>query len=226
MAQTSAIKVESTSWVSRAPPVSMSMEFRMDLVTPIILSHEPPMWEEWGGLNLQTTPVSPRKVLICGSFTLMRSMPSSFVAPTKLEPQSDLYSFTAPLSAWNLLMAFMKLDEDISSTSSMCTPRQPRQVNKMPQRFEFALPPRVRRLTTSNGPNASTPTKLNGGEGFSRASGKSAIFCTDIFPRSLQHLTHLCNSLDISRLPPVIQNPAALTSPSVRCLPWCCTVPW
>nr|XP_022300829.1 uncharacterized protein LOC111109032 [Crassostrea virginica] len=50
----------------------------------------------------------------------------------------------------------------------MCTALQHIQVNKAAHLLESALPPRVRLVVTLHGPKQSTPTYVNGGEGFSR----------------------------------------------------------
>lgn len=80
-----------------------------------------------------------------------------------------------PRIAVNLLTALMKADELISSTTSMCTALVTKQVNSIPKRFEFVLPPRVLRVIIDQGPNASTPTLVKGGDRSRRSAGKSAI---------------------------------------------------
>lgn len=65
---TFAISVVSTSWVKRL--TSRRWESRIRRATPIILSHTPPMWEEWGGLNIQLIPFSDRYSLIGRSLYL------------------------------------------------------------------------------------------------------------------------------------------------------------
>ena len=70
----------------------------------------------------------------------------------------------------------MKAEELISSTSSMWTALVTKQVNRMAQRLALARPPRVLRETIDHGPNASTPTFVNGAESSSLSPGKLAIF--------------------------------------------------
>lgn len=59
IAVTLAIIVESTSWVRRVL-CCRSIESRILLAIPIMRSHDPPMWEECGGLRSQLHPCSPR----------------------------------------------------------------------------------------------------------------------------------------------------------------------
>ena len=75
----------------------------------------------------------------------------------------------------------------------------------MPQRFELAIPPRVLRETTCQGPNASTPTFENGGPGSSMSVGRSAMFWQQWLPRNLRHFTHWLISDETRRLHPVNQ---------------------
>lgn len=53
IAETSAIRVVRTSWVSVGFPPCRSIESRMRCEMPIIRSQVLPMWDEWGTLNAQ-----------------------------------------------------------------------------------------------------------------------------------------------------------------------------
>lgn len=88
---------------------------------------------------------------------------SSFEAPVKLVPLSDLICEAGPVMEKNLRRAFMKLDALSVSITSMRTARTQRQVNITAHLLPFACPPLVRRLITSQGPNTSKPTYVNGG---------------------------------------------------------------
>ena len=112
-------------------------------------------------------------------------------APMKLVPQSERICLAGPRRAKNLLRAFMKVEESMLSISSMCMARVLIQVKRMAHLLLWACPPRVRRVTTVHGPNASSPMYVNGGSVLRRSMGRSAIFCSVAFPRSLLHITHL-----------------------------------
>lgn len=60
IADTSAIKVASTSWVRFPSCILESIESSILLAEPIIRSHAPPMWEEQGELNIHVLPVLRR----------------------------------------------------------------------------------------------------------------------------------------------------------------------
>jgi hypothetical protein len=74
--------------------------------------------------------------------------------------------------------------------------------------------------TIVHGPKASTPTLVKGGDGSTRSVGRSAIICCSVFPLSLRQVMHLWIMDDTKRFDPIIQNPAALTTPSVIWRPW------
>ena len=180
-----------TSWVNCLLWLFSSIESKIRRVTPIMLSHEPPMWEECGTLKFQIVPECWRKFFIAGSPTCTELRFSSSTVPTKFVLQSERYSLTGPLSAWNHLMELMKDEADNSSTSSMWIARHPRHVNMTAQCLELAAPPRVRRVTTCHGPKRSTPTKVKGGLEISRSAGRSAIFWVENLARNFRYFTHL-----------------------------------
>lgn len=132
------------------------------LQAPIILSQTPPKWDAWGGLNNQEAPFSARYCPTDPVSTKCASMLNSLAAPTKLVPLSERYCFTGPRTATNLLKAFMNEELLSCSTSSICTARDTRQVNKIAQRFWLLWPPLVLRKTMGQGPNVSIPTKVKG----------------------------------------------------------------
>ncbi|MEE6499662.1 hypothetical protein FKM82_025183 [Ascaphus truei] len=86
------------------------------------------------------------------------SICNSLHAPTKLVPQSERICLTGPLTAKNLLRAFMKLEASIDSITSMCIARILMQVKSTAHRLLFASPPLVLREMTIQGPNTSSPT--------------------------------------------------------------------
>ena len=153
---TSAINVVITSLVRPFFSPS-SIESRIFLLTPIIRSHTPPMWEECGGLNIHVEFEANRYFFSSGSWTFTTFILSSSDAPTKFVPRSDLNTLTGPLSEINRRSALMKAELLSSSTTSMCIARVLRQVNKIPQRWLLATPPLLFRVTTSHGPKVSTP---------------------------------------------------------------------
>lgn len=100
---------------------------------------------------------------------------NSLQAPIKLVPLSEWRSFAGPRIEKNLLNAFMKLDVDMDSTSSMCAALVDMHVKSTAHLLLSALPPLVRRVITIHGPNTSRPTLVKGGIGVSLSAGKSAI---------------------------------------------------
>lgn len=56
MADTSAMTVDRTLWDRWDGWIWDNMESRILLETPVIVSHTPPMWEEWGGLRIHVQP--------------------------------------------------------------------------------------------------------------------------------------------------------------------------
>lgn len=64
------------------------------LETPIILSHAPPKWEAWGGLNTHLILFSSRYLFDAGFSTSSEGMFSSCTAPMKFVPRSDQKSET------------------------------------------------------------------------------------------------------------------------------------
>lgn len=96
-------------------------------------------------------------------------------------PLSERRSLAGPRTEKNLLNAFMKLDVDMDSTSSMCTALVVMHVKSTTHLLLSALPPLVRRVITIHGPKTSSPTLAKGGIGESLSAGKSAIFwiCSD-----------------------------------------------
>ena len=80
IAITSAITVLKTSWVRRVCSVCDSTASRMCLVNPMRRSHEPPMLDTWGELNVPMHPLSCRNF---STAVFSESKPSSLKAPTK-----------------------------------------------------------------------------------------------------------------------------------------------
>lgn len=78
------------------------------------------------------------------------------MAPTMFVHISDQNNFSFSLIAVDRLRAFMNEDDDISSSTSMCTARVTRQVNKAAHLLLFAEDPLVLRVMTSHGPKPST----------------------------------------------------------------------
>lgn len=98
------------------------------------------------------------------------------MAPTTLDPRSDLYSLTSPLIDMNLRSAFMIAEDDISAINSMWTARVVRHENSTAHFFDWALPPLVLHVTMFQGPNTSNLRFVNGGPGSNLSFGKSDIF--------------------------------------------------
>ncbi|KAH3789340.1 hypothetical protein DPMN_167515 [Dreissena polymorpha] len=110
----------------------------MFLVTPIILSHTPPICEACGGLKIHIAPFSLMNFLTAASSTFIVLIPSSLALPTKLVPLSERKNLTSPLRAINLLRALINAEELSESTTSMWTALVVMQVNSIAQRVLLA----------------------------------------------------------------------------------------
>lgn len=109
----------------------------------------------------------------------------------------------------------MKLEADIDSITSMCTALILMHVKKTAQHLLSALPPPVRQVKMSHGPNTSRLTLVKGGSQVSLSTGRGAIFCS-INLLSFLQVTQLYMMLDTSFLPPTIHTPADRMTPSVK----------
>ena len=94
---------------------------------------------------------------------------SSFLAPTKLEPWSDLSYWMGPRIAVKHLKALMKASV-VMSNCSMCTARELMQVNITAYLFN-SLPSLI-----VNGPKQSIPQYVKGRDDSTLSSGRFAIF--------------------------------------------------
>lgn len=154
------------------------MASRIRLAIPMRLSHELHMCEECGGLNchvqflLQEKGCTWKEEFSVASWW---SIFNSLQAPIKLVPLSEQRSFAGPQIEKNLLNAFMNLDVEIDSTSSMCTDLVDIHVKSTAHLLLSALPPLVQRVITIHGPKTSRPMLVKGGIGVSLLAGKSAI---------------------------------------------------
>ena len=106
------ISVESASWVSFDVPSFRNIESKIFLAMPINLSHEPPMWEAWGALNIHLQPWS-RKNFSTEVSSILEGILSSLHALTKFGPLLERMSLTGPLVARKRLRArcIKRLDE-------------------------------------------------------------------------------------------------------------------
>jgi hypothetical protein len=118
--------------------MSQSIELRMRLTVPIIRSQTPPIWDAWGGLNIQVTFLSFSQLWISPSSTFTVSIFISFTDPTKFVPLSERNNFTFPKREINLRNAFVNADDDISGTTSICIALIVRHVNKIAHRLLLA----------------------------------------------------------------------------------------
>lgn len=158
IALTSIRNVVKTSCV-RGPLWFMSKLSMIFIEAPIILSHTPPKWEAWGGLNTDVILFSSKYFCDNGS-SINRSegMFSSCTAPMKLVPRSDLNWMTCHLNAVNLRNALINEEVNNSSMASKWTARETRQVNIKAHLLWFTVPPLVRRCVVIHGPKVSIPT--------------------------------------------------------------------
>lgn len=86
-----------------------------------------------GRVDDPSTSTVGKKFFIDKLSTLTAAIPRASVLPTKFIPLSERNFATLPRMATNLLKALIKVGDDISSTSSICTARHVRHVNKIPQ---------------------------------------------------------------------------------------------
>ena len=91
---------------------------------------------------------------------------SSFLAPTKFEPWSDLICWMGPRIAVKHLNALMKASVVMSSNCFMCTAREFMQVNITAYLFSSFL-----LSLTVNGPKQSIPQYAKGGVDSTLSSG-------------------------------------------------------
>ena len=89
IALASARKVVRTSWVCPWAECSFIILFNIRRVTLIISSHAPPLFDAWGGLNIQTVPLEYRKSMTGESSVLIASIWRGLTAPIKLVPLSE-----------------------------------------------------------------------------------------------------------------------------------------
>lgn len=116
---------------------------------------------------------------------------NSLHAPIKFVPLSERSCLGGPRIAKNRRQAFMKLEVDMDSNTSMCVALVLMHVNNTAHRLLSALPPRERRVTMLHGPKTSSPTWVKGGSEVSLSTGSGAIFCSIILPLSFLQVTQL-----------------------------------
>jgi hypothetical protein len=131
------------------------------------------------------THSEPLQASISLLFILFIAAFSSLCALTKFVPRSERNCITGPLMAKNRCQALMNVDVSRDSISSMWIALTVKQVKMTAQRLLHAVPPLVRRVITCHGPKTSTPTKMKGGAGVSRRTGRCCTCC----PLNFLHLT-------------------------------------
>ena len=117
-------RVDNSSVVRCLFPRCTSAQSRPLLIWPILRSHTPPKWEEWGGLNIHS------KFSFVNWATIFLSVMSRFweEAPTKLVPLSLLIVLHTPRIAKNRLRAFMNDGVSREGNISICTAWELKQV--------------------------------------------------------------------------------------------------
>ena len=111
--------------------------------------------------------------------------PSSFCAPTKLDPLSPSRTLMFPLLAINHHRACMNESVSMLHVHSVCTALLAKHMKSAPYLLSSFLPSFIR-----NGPNISTPQLVNSGQSNVLSFGSFAIFCLPSFPLSNRHSTH------------------------------------
>ena len=122
----------------------MSYETRLTLRTN--RSQEPPWCSELDGFNFPLIPFWT-KTAGASLFQLSMQAKSSFWAPTKFVPLSDMMVVGVPRRAINLSTPITQELVSSEGTTSMCTALVVRQVNKKPHLFSVLL-----RIGNRNGP--------------------------------------------------------------------------
>lgn len=118
------------------------------------------------------------------------------------------------------LMALINAALDNSFMTSICIALVTIHVKTKVHRFWLAGLTLVLLWTMADGLNVSTPTYKNGRQGVTLSSCKHAICCQPSFSLNLRQMKYLLISDEINCFDQTIQNPAARTTPSVRCRPW------
>ena len=201
---TSAMTVGRTSWERWDGSIWDNMESRILLETPIILSHTPPMWEEWGGWKIHIQPFLLRNPKTLGSLSSWRSIFSSLHAPLKFVPQSERMSFT--LDGKKLTKSIYEARYvhglDHLYMNSMHT-----------ETGKDHYPPLAVSGTSICASSRDTPRPkhINAyvGEWWlsTQQIWRSAIFCLAVLHLSLLHVTHLYRCLAMHLWKPTIQMP-------------------
>ena len=130
---------------------------------------------------------------------------NSLCAQTKLVPLSEQSWTAGPRMAKNRCSSLIKLEVSMDSINSTWIALMVRQINITAQRLLCADPPLVFRVVTCHGPNTSSLTYVNGGDGVNHLVGRSAIFCIWSFPRNFRHLMQWYTTLLMTRFPLIIQ---------------------
>ena len=107
----------------------------------ICISHTPPIWLAFGGLNLNSQLCFRRCFWISTSLISLRAWVSSFEAPTKFVPLSERRRCTFPLMPMKRLKAFIKPSVARVVATSIWTALDAMQVNMTPNVSSSFYPP-------------------------------------------------------------------------------------
>lgn len=168
----------------------------------------------------QTTPLLYKYSFTGPSTIITALICKSSVAPMMFVPLSERSCLTFPPVTTKRLKAFIKDDDDISSRTSIWTPRLTKDVKRMGHHLETAAPLLFFLVRTSQGQQVFLSSYVNGGPVPRRSGGKFSIIWHAKFPRSFLQFTQLYRKDDI------LQEPAFLIAPDVIWLPWCWVKSW
>ncbi len=223
IADTSAIRLQSTSWVKWACFFCNSIPSRILRVTPIMRSHAPPMWDACGRLNSHVQPFSWRyfRRLVCFSF-----------AGCMLVLDLLRWSWFLCL-IWAVLLV---LSQQKTFAEHWCNCSVHRLYDfyvycSCTHTCEEYSPPFVFSYTASGAPSDHCPWTKN-----VQPHVRKWRRCTEALRRKICHLLNYllssesaaCHTTVKDRVyqsfPPYNPQASSRIAPSVNCLPWWCTL--
>ena len=193
---------------SSLPGLRAVIAAKTDFTVLTCLSHTPPLCGALGGLKMNLH--SSKVLWSLGSMSLLNSLS----APTKFVPLSQNMLLTGPLMDVKQRRPLIKQSVVRSSSISMCTALEHRQVMRSPYRFASFRP-----FFTVMGPKQSIPTFVKGGDGSVLSFGRSPMSCSAGLPLSFLQMVHLRRRVEVCLEAPKIQNPKDLTSFKVIVVP-------
>lgn len=117
---------------------------------------------------------------------------NSFHTPIKFVPLSERSCLGGPRIAKKRRKAFIKLEVDTDSNTSLCVALMLMHVNNTAHHLLSELPPRVHRVTMLHGLKSRSESDMSkGGSEVSPSASSDAIFCSIHFPLRFLQVTQL-----------------------------------